>query len=456
MISFGPDVTTDLPAAASREWLETNGLGGWAASTVSGAHTRRYHGLLVAAVRPPVDRRVLLSRLDETLRTSTPEVVELGCSFFPGAVHPQGFQHLVRFSLSPFPTFEYSAVGVELRKTVAMIHGEHTVVIRYQLLSSRDSIQLELRPFFAGRDYHHLVSASDEIQRRADFEDSALAYRPYPDQPTVWICIPGVRFEPAPNWYYNFQYPREAERGLDSSEDLFTPGVLRRALEPGEDLYVVASTDDPAGRDGAALLEAEERRRDSVPVPAPLRDSTVGTQLALAADQFVVRRGREGSTVVAGYHWFTDWGRDSMIALPGLCLVTGRFAQARSILQSFARHLSRGMIPNRFPDAGEEPDYNTVDATLWFFVALYRYLRYTDDFDLARELWDGLQEAIAWHRKGTRYGIRVADDNLLRAGEESVQLTWMDAKVGDRVVTPRQGKPVEINALWYNALRAMS
>ena len=459
VISLGTNVTHDLSAASSREWLETNGLGGWASSTVSGAHTRRYHGLLVAAVRPasPTNRRVLLSRLDETLRTPH-EVAELGCCYFPGAVHPEGYRSLNRFYLSPFPTFEYSAIGVEVRKIVAAIHGENTVVIRYELISGPTSIQLELRPFFAGRDYHHLGAANDGVARKARFEDGVLEYRSNPQEPAVLIGLPGSRYEPAPDWYYNFQYPREAERGLDSAEDLFTPGVLRCMLEPDQPLWVIASLEEPAGRDPEALLEKERRRRESVPVPPPLRHDALGLQLARAADQFIVRRCDRGSTVIAGYHWFTDWGRDTMIALPGICLVAGRFAEARSILHTFARHISQGMVPNRFPEGmgDDEPDYNTVDATLWFFAALYRYLRYSGDFDLAREVWNSLKEVISWHRKGTRYGIRVADDGLLRAGEDGVQLTWMDAKLGDWVVTPRQGKPVEINALWYNALRTMA
>ncbi len=450
-IQFGPQVTADLSQAVSREWLETNGLGGWASSTLAGAHTRRYHGLLVVATRPPVGRMVMLSKLDESLVFEGGSV-ELSCNLYPGAVHPQGYHHLKGFSLDPFPTFTYEAEGWVLSKTLAMVHGEHTLVLRYELLRAPGPVQLELRPFFAGRDYHSLTRANPHIQPQAHFEGEVLRFQPYEGQPEIHLLVPGGHFAAVPDWYYNHLYPREAERGLDYSEDLFTCGILRCPLEVGKPLTLIASTADPRGRDGRALIEAEARRRAGLSSAA---DPLI-RQLSVAADQFLVRRGDARHTLVAGYHWFTDWGRDTMISLPGICLVTGRHTEARSILQAFAEHLSQGMIPNRFPDAGEEPEYNTVDATLWFFVAVYKYLQYTDDRDfVGQQLWPALQEVIDWHCRGTRYQICVDQDGLLSAGEPGVQLTWMDAKVGDWVVTPRQGKAVEINALWYNALRIM-
>ena len=454
LLTLGPEVTREFSAAASREWLETNGLGGWASSTVAGAHTRRYHGLLVAAQHPPVDRRVLLSRLDEIVRLEH-EQIELGCSVYPGAVAPRGYRHLTAFALDPWPTFTYDLGDVSLRKSIAMIHGENTVVVLYELLRSPGSIQLQLRPFFAGRDYHHLMEANDGVDAEARFGGGVLEYSPYPGQPTVYLGVPGAHFVSAPDWYYNFEYAREAERGLDFSEDLYTPGILQAVLEPGGRLGVLASLADPRGRDADDLLAAEARRRAAIAVPESLAASP-GPELVRAADQFLVRRGDNRFTILAGYHWFTDWGRDTMISLPGICLVTGRFAEARGIFRAFAAHVSEGMIPNRFPDADELPDYNTVDATLWLFVALARYVQYTGDLEFVRdELWPTLEGIVDAHCRGTRYGIHVDGDGLLAAGEEGVQLTWMDAKVGDWVVTPRAGKPVEINALWYNALRIM-
>ena len=436
------------------EWLETNGLGGWASSTVSGAHTRRYHGLLVVATCPPVGRVVLLSRLDETL--VLPEArVELSCSMFPGVMHPRGDQWLTAFAPEPVPTWTYAGDGWVLRKRLALLAGEHAVVVAYELVNAIAPLCLELRPFFAGRDYHHLMQANEHVALGADWAADALAYRPYREQPTAHLLAPGACWEAAPDWYYNFQYPREEERGLDHSEDLFTPGCLRLRLAPGATVGVLATTEPPAGRDPLALLANEIGRRQQVEVCASWAADPVLGSLARAAHSFLVRRGDGLHTLIAGYHWFTDWGRDTMIALPGLCLVTGRFAEARGIFAAFAAHVSEGMIPNRFPDAGTIPEYHSVDATLWFFVALYKYLQYTQDYEFARTLWPTLADIAAWHVRGTRHRIRVDADGLLAAGEPGVQLTWMDAKVGDWVVTPRMGKPVEVNALWYNALKIL-
>jgi predicted glycogen debranching enzyme len=453
-IRFDASLTRDFARASSREWLETNGLGGWASSTICGAHTRRYHGLLVVATRPPLGRVVLLSRLDETLILDY-DRIELGCGIFPGAVHPKGYELLSSFALDPCPTWTYSSREWTLRKRLAMLDGEHALAITYELERAASPLQLELRPFFAGRDYHHLMQANDGIRRTADFADGIFSYRPYPDQPEAHILAPGSSYETDPDWYYNFQYPREEERGLDASEDLFTPGRLHVTLAPGAVWGLVTATEAPVGRDPVSLFAAETQRRLRVSLPDPLAADPLLAQLARAADQFLVRRGDGLHTILAGYHWFTDWGRDTMIALPGICLVTGRYEEAKDIFRAFAAHISQGMIPNRYPDFGEEPEYNTVDATLWFFTALYKYLQYTGDYALARELWPKLKDIVSWHQQGTRFQIRVDADGLLSGGEDGVQLTWMDAKVDDWVVTPRIGKPVEINALWYNALKTM-
>ena len=409
---------------------------------------------LVVATCPPVGRVVLLSRLDETL--VLPEArVELSCSMFPGVMHPRGDQWLTAFAPEPVPTWTYAGDGWVLRKRLALLAGEHAVVVAYELVNAPAPLCLELRPFFAGRDYHHLMQANEHVALAADWAADALAYRPYREQPTAHLLAPGAGWEAAPDWYYNFQYPREEERGLDHSEDLFTPGCLRLRLVPGATVGVLATTEPPAGRDPLALLAGEIGRRQQVEVRASWAADPVLGSLARAAHSFLVRRGDGLHTLVAGYHWFTDWGRDTMIALPGLCLVTGRFAEARGIFAAFAAHVSEGMIPNRFPDAGAIPEYHSVDATLWFFVALYKYLQYTQDYEFARALWPTLADIAAWHVRGTRHRIRVDADGLLSAGEPGVQLTWMDAKIGDWVVTPRMGKPVEVNALWYNALRIL-
>jgi predicted glycogen debranching enzyme len=438
-----------------REWLEANGVGGYASGTVCGINTRRYHGLLVAATNPPVGRVVMLAKLDERITIGATSI-DLASNQFPGAVHPRGFKHLRSFERKLFPAFEYVAEGVRIRKTVAAIHGENTTVIVYELLESPADVTLELRPFIAGRDYHSLVHANDGIHRDGTFDDGVFALQPYDGLPTLFLAVPGAAFHAAPDWYFRFEYAIELERGLEAHEDLFTPGTFSRVLAKGTTLAVVASISDPRGRDGLALFEAELRRRESIVAAAPI-PGRFGRALAIAADQFIVRRGIDRKTIIAGYHWFTDWGRDTMIALPGLCLATGRFDDARTILLAFAECVSEGMLPNRFPDGGEAPEYNTVDATLWFFVAAQRYLDYTADETFVREtLLPVLRDIVAWHERGTRHNIHVDEDGLLTAGIEGDQLTWMDVKIGDWVVTPRHGKAVEINALWFNALIILS
>ncbi|MDT8436171.1 MAG: amylo-alpha-1,6-glucosidase [Gemmatimonadota bacterium] len=462
----------DFAVSSRLEWLETNGLGGWASSTVSGAHTRRYHGLLVAALRPPLGRFVLLSRLEETLATGGVEY-DLASNRFPGVLHPSGHRHLASFELGLFPTFGYRAGEVVLRKTIAAVHGENTTLVRYELTEADRPAGLTLRPFLAARDYHSLARANDAIGTETGFADDTLRVRPYEGTPALFLHLPGARYRTAPpQWYYQYEYDAERERGLDFREDLWMPGALEVRLAPGEVAWVVASTENPAGRDPAALFEAERGRRlallaraglpgrDGSPEPAGLPGEPADPRLrrlVLAADQFIVRRGEKDRTVIAGYPWFGDWGRDTMIALPGLALCTGRPEDAAGILRAFAETVDGGMLPNRFPDGGEEPEYNSVDAALWFFVAVRAYLERTGDEDLARgTLLPALREIRDAFTRGTRHGIRVAADGLLEAGEPGVQLTWMDAKVGEWVVTPRHGKPVEVNALWYNALRILA
>ena len=444
-------VTQNFAEAIGREWLETNGIGGWASSTISNVHTRRYHGLLVAATRPPVGRVVLLSKLDETLVREDARI-ELGANVYPGSVHPQGYRYLTAFSRDFFPSFTYEVDGIVLQKTVAAIHGENTTVILYQVIEAPENFKLELRPFVAGRDYHSLAQANSSIRRESLFSDDIWSYQPYAQLPELYMLLPGTAFAANPDWYYSFEYLAEKQRGQDFREDLFTPGVFTISLKTGDQLGIIVSTDNPIGRDAENLVAEEKARRKNLFLTLPVADELTQA-LTLAADQFVVRRGDDLKTIIAGYHWFTDWGRDTMIAVPGLTLVTGRYADAKKILQAFAENIDQGMLPNRFPDAGEKPEYNTVDATLWFFVAAYKYHLYTRDQAFLKEiLLPVMAEMLDWHQRGTRYGIHMESDGLLVAGEPGVQLTWMDAKISDWVVTPRSGKAVEINALWYNAV----
>ncbi len=446
----------ELGEACTREWLETNGIGGFACSTIAGLNTRRYHALLTAATHPPVGRVVLLSKLEETLIVGA-ERFELGVNQYVGAIHPQGHKYLGSFRLAPFPVFRYRCGDLQLEKTVFLVHGENTVVIQYELLGDLQSrpCALEVRPLTAFRDYHSLTHANDALRRDVASRASMATITPYHDLPSLHFAHSAESIDASGFWFYNFEYEREKERGLDSVEDLYSPFSLRFDLAGNSSAAIIASTEQREVVDAHRLQEAEIQRRARIVHRAPAEDA-FARQLTAAADQFIVARGDQKS-VIAGYPWFGDWGRDTMISLPGLTLVTGRFEEARNILRAFARNIDRGMLPNRFPDSGETPEYNTVDATLWMFHAVHELLRYTRDYDFVRaELYQPLADIIAWHERGTRYGIHVDSDGLLSAGEHGVQLTWMDAKVGDWVVTPREGKPVEIQALWHNALRVMS
>ena len=456
MIQFDETICRDLDSASTREWLETNGLGGYASSTVAGIHTRRYHGLLVAATKPPVGRMVLLSKLEETL-TIEGRSYQLSANRYSGTVHPQGYIYLKQFRLDPFPVFVYQIESVQLEKSVFMVYGENTTVIQYELRGQAQSCALELSPLIAFRDYHSTTHQNDALNPALAIEAGNVTITPYGGLPSLYLAHEDGEVRESGVWYRNFEYDRERERGLDYQEDLFNPFTLVLNLSRRANQAVIASTAAQAIQSASQLRRSEIERRKAIltsAAGAPGGPPFVQS-LARAADQFIVKRG-DHATVIAGYHWFGDWGRDTMVALPGLTLCTRRPELARSILLAFAGCVDHGMLPNRFPEAGETPEYNTVDATLWFFEAARAYLAHTGDLDFIRtSLYGVLADIISWHERGTRYGIRVDYDGLLLAGEPGVQLTWMDAKIGDWVVTPRQGKPVEIQALWYNALRVM-
>ena len=454
MRRFDQSICRNLDLASRREWLETNGLGGFASSTIAGLHTRRYHGLLVAALRPPVSRFVLLSKIEETLIVEGRRY-ELSCNRYPGVVHPHGYLFLKEFRQDPFPTFLYEVEGVEFEKSIFLVYGENTVVIQYEFRGpAGGACALELRPLVAFRDYHSLTHENGALDRAISVAPGLVECRPYAVLPKLTLAHAAVEVRATGDWYRNFEYSAEQDRGLDFREDLWNPVLLTFDLRKNPSAAVIAST-EPHDAGAAPQLRASEiARRRAIVAAAPSSESFAQT-LTLAADQFLVKRG-DGSSVIAGYHWFTDWGRDTMISLPGLALVTRRYQVARGILSAFAHAVDRGMLPNRFCDDGEASEYNAVDATLWFFEAVRAYAAATEDYAFVRtELYEVLIDIVSWHERGTRYGIHMNADGLLSAGEPGVQLTWMDARIGDRVVTPRQGKPVEIQALWYNALRVM-
>jgi len=457
-------VLASFDGACSFEWLETNGLGGWASSSVIGCNTRRYHGLLVAATRPPTERMVLVSKLDETIVTDANRF-ELGTNDYGDGIQPNGNQYLHLFNRKLFPEWKYIVNGIELKKTVAMVQNENTTLVIYEVIRAATAFTMELLPLIAGRNYHALQHAGNNIFWDVEFDQGIFHNQPNKNAPDIFISIPGATYHHDPKWYYRFNYSMEKSRGLDYEEDLFNHGIFSVSLKEGDSLGIMLSTDPLVGKEAHDLFLQEEKRKELLTDdPA----ETIPARLQLAADQFIVKRsvtnaGSSGEadldlrTVIAGYHWFTDWGRDTMISLPGLCLTTDREDDARKIMAAFAASASMGMLPNRFPDNNQPPEYNNADGTLWFFNAVYKYLKATDDDDFVlQKILPVLKDIVDWHYRGTRYNIHVAEDGLLYAGEKGQQLTWMDVRIGDWVVTPRMGKPVEIQALWYNGLRIFS
>jgi predicted glycogen debranching enzyme len=453
MIKIGKEICTDFAAATSREWLETNGIGGFAMGTISGAGTRRYHSFLTAATRQPLGRIRTVAKFEETLIIGD-ERYEMSTNHFPGAVNPEGYKFLTRFRLDPFPIWTYEIDRVVLERKLFMVHGKNTTVCRWHLVDAgKSDMRLQARPLLSFVDYHHLQHEDARFNAEFTVEDGAVIVQPYGGLPAIHLSHNAADIEKSGYWYRNFEYTIEKERGSDFHEDLFQPFVLTYDLAKPADILI--STERLDARDAAKLERAEIKRRNTLVTKAAATDEFI-SQLALAADQFIVARA-DGQTVIAGYPWFTDWGRDTFISLPGLTLATNRPQIAKSILLEFSRHISEGMLPNRFPDAGETAEYNTVDATLWYIEAVRAYLESTGDHAFVKkQLYSKLSEIITWHLRGTRYGIAVDTDGLLYSGQPGVQLTWMDAKVGEQVFTPRTGKPVEIQALWYNALRIMA
>jgi predicted glycogen debranching enzyme len=451
MIKFDEKICQDFVESSKREWLETNGIGGFASSTVSGANTRRYHALLTAATKPPLGRITMLSKFEETIFIDG-ESYQISANQYPNTIYPEGFKYLKSFSLSPFPTWIYEIEGIEIKKKIFMVHGSNTTVVEYRAESQESRVELELKPLLSFADYHALQHETANFNPNFEVAEKLVSIKPYYEMPSLHFTHNAVSVEKTGVWYRNFEYAIEKERGFDYREDLFQPFSLKFNL--AENAIVIVSTEPQKLSDALSFEMTEIARREALAMQAEAKDD-FQKQLTVAADQFIVSRG-EGQTIIAGYPWFSDWGRDTMIALNGLTLATNREEIAKSILLEFSKHISEGMIPNRFPDEGETAEYNTVDATLWFFEAIRAYIEKTKDYDfLKQNLYENLVDIIAWHVKGTRYGIFVDDDGLLHAGTEGVQLTWMDAKIGDLVITPRIGKPVEIQALWYNALCIM-
>lgn len=463
LIEFGREICGDLEAGLRREWLVTNGLGGYASATVPGVLTRSYHGLLVAALEPPVARTVLVAGSVDWVTYDGYRYPLSAHEFGQDSVAPDGFRHLESFHLEgSLPVWTFTIADAVIERRLWMDHGANTTYVAYRLMRGSRSIELEVTPLVTFRSFHALASGEGWDIGIAANEQSACITA-YDGATPFWLNSDRAIFQPGGSWWWDFHHRAEAERGLVAQGDLFAPGTFRVTLEPGESATIVYSTEPPASLDATTSLAAARQRQRALLAQADVSSAEpVVQQLVLAADQFIVSRPLDGvpdgRSVIAGYHWFNDWGRDTMISLPGLTFATGRAEEAASILRTFARYLQDGLLPNNFPDsAGVVPGYNTADATLWYVLAVRAYEDATGDVALATELLPHLLEIVNRHLSGTRYGIGADPaDHLLRAGEPGVQLTWMDAKVGDWVVTPRIGKPVEINALWYNVLRTVS
>ena len=455
MIEFGEEICANFSESSTLEWLETNGIGGFASSTVSGANTRRYHGILTAALRPPLGRVTTLSKFEETVIIDG-EKFEISSNQYPNSIYPEGFKFLKSFRLAPFPVWTYEIGNVRIEKKNFMVYGENTTVCRWKIKGENENVKLELRPLFSFVDYHALQHETRNVEFEKDeFSENLIFIKPSDDAAEIYLAHNAAELENTGFWYKDFEYAIEKERGFDFHEDLFQPFILKFDLSEKEAI-VFASTEKHDVSFADNLENVEILRREKLIETANAKDDFT-KQLVLAADQFIVSRG-DGKTIIAGYPWFSDWGRDTMIALPGLTLATNRAEIARDILLEFSKYISEGMIPNRFPDVGENAEYNTVDATLWYFEAIRAYAENTGDFNFVKEhLYEKLKDIIEWHFKGTRYNIHVdQNDGLLVAGTQNSQLTWMDAKDGDTVFTPRSGKAVEIQALWFNALNILA
>jgi len=467
-IQFGREICGDLGSAESREWLVTNGIGGYASGTVAGSQTRRYHGLLVAALQPPVGRAQLVSAVDEIAHYTGMDYSLATHRWAGGAVDPQGFLLVEDFHLEgTTPVWSYALADALLEKRIWMRHGENTTYVQYTLVRGTGALDLDLKAFVNYRDFHSLTHAGGWRMNIEPLEHG-IKVQAFDGAAPFYLKSSSVACEPRHEWYLGCYFGEETARGLEDREDRLFAALFRAKLQVGASVTLVATTEANTLLDGVTaaaehanremnLFASWQEKRESLAAEAP---SWIW-QLILAADQFIVKRSLpeepDGRSIIAGYHWFGDWGRDTMIALPGLTLAAGRAEVAKQILLIFSRYVDGGMLPNNFPDAGGKPEYNTVDAALWYFESVRQYFASTQDTATLEKLYPVLAGMIDAHVKGTRYSIHVDPaDGLLFAGGPGVQLTWMDARIGDWVVTPRTGKPVEINALWINSLETMA
>jgi predicted glycogen debranching enzyme len=474
LVHFGREICGSLTDGLRREWLVTNGLGSYASGTLAGINTRSYHGLLVAALNPPVDRTVLVGGLVEWVTYAGHRYPLSAGEYTDGTIDPQGYRYLQTFALEGMlPVWTFALGDALVERRIWMDYGASTTHVLYHWLRGSGEMQIEITPLVTYRGFHTLSSGQGWEPGVEAAAQKAIVHASSDATPFALVASDGA-FSKGGAWWWNFKYQAETERGLNDHGDLYAPGTFTTQLRGGGRFTLTLTTDvSEQPHVDTAYAAVHERQRQLLRTAGVENAHRVVQQLTLAADQFIVERQgvatdpglgvdpppmEPNKTVIAGYHWFNDWGRDTMISLRGLTLATGRPKDAANILRSFAHYVQDGLLPNNFPDrSGVIPGYNTADATLWYVIALYGYTRATNDTTLVDDLLPVLKDIVAWHIRGTRYHIGVdPKDDLLHAGEPGVQLTWMDAKVGNLVVTPRIGKPVEINALWYNTLRILA
>jgi len=466
-ITFGREVCNDLAVAEQREWLVTNGIGGFAAGTVSGNLTRRYHGLLIAALNPPVGRTQLVAKVDEVVESDGASYSLATNRWSSGAIEPRGYVNVQNFRLEgTVPVWQFAIGEALLEKRIWMRQGENTTYVRYRVMRSSQPLDLRVAVLVNYRDYHSTTHAGN-WQMKVESLPNGIHVHPFEGAVPFKLLSAKGQWEPRHEWHRDCFLPQERYRGLDDHEDHLNAAAFGIQLSLEESVTLVFTSEPSVDLNGESAQEAQRSHDSQITSAWRKANSQAATvpasiqQLIHAADQFIVKRplpdNPQGRSIIAGYPWFADWGRDTMIALPGLTIATGRPEIAKQILLSFSRYVDGGMLPNNFPDAGGRPEYNTVDAAFWYIEAIRQYYEATQDRETLAALFPTLLQILDGHLKGTRYRIHVDDsDGLLYAGEAGVQLTWMDARVDGREVTPRIGKPIEINALWYNALETLA
>jgi predicted glycogen debranching enzyme len=460
-IKFSDLKNKDLNFLLDREFLITNGLGSFASSTICGLNSRKYHGLLISAAKPPTSRNLLFSKIDEILTIDGIDYQLATNQWHEGSIAPQGYQYLREFSVDPYPTWVYEISNITLTKKIILIYGQDILQVNYQIKGNKTPCNLKLVFLVNHRNFHNVTTGEESWYFKQKQEEKNVIFQAFEGATPLCLSWTKGNYERTEVWYYKFLYLEEQKRGQEHIEDNYNPGNLMVELADGESVNITASTEKIANTPDfnqakSVLLERFKKILDYPLINyGDILPEEIKT-LFYAADQFLVKRNSTASkSVIAGYHWFSDWGRDTMISLPGLTLATNRFSEAKSILKTFTKYIDEGLIPNRFPDTEGNPEYNTVDATLWYFQAVLKYLEYTGDDDFVyKNIFPQLKSIIEFHLHGTKFEIKVDhSDGLLTSGVAKQQLTWMDAKIDDLVITPRTGKPVEINVLWYNALK---